>query len=600
MNNNSKKQWKLLIVALVLMLGGSLLGSWINKGAGTATVQDIKIFGTNGYIISAYLYTPKSASAQNPAPGILAFHGLNNQKNYMANTALELARRGFVVLSADMTGHGFSNGANGENVYGGIDALNYLRSLPIVDKDNIGLVGMSQGGFGPVTAAANAMPDAYNSIFFMESECTPPGAPILELCMGLKNIAFNIGQFTELGGMVMVGKGSDVPTSPVIQPVFGTEEPIKAGQVYGTIEDGSARILYQPWEEHAGSTDSPAAIGNTIEWMQMTLTGETELPPSNQIWGWKLFGTAAALFGAMLFMFPMGALLLQTSYFKPLMETTPEYKGLKGIGWWIGALVTTAIGPLLYVWVWQNMFFNPWVPPNTLWPQHFTNIYMVWAMIVGVIAVALIFINHYIFTKKQGATAVNYGLVSEGQGVDWSKIGKSLVLAVVTLLPLYLLLVFINAVWMVDFRAWVVSLMPMSPIRFMAFLGYLIPFAIYFVPQGILFAGFLRVKEGKASIGTEMIVNAVMLTLGVVVWLLIMYVPLMAGGTAILGSGPLGPTAAGLGGIYYIPMLILWPLISFLYTYFFRKTGRVYTGIFLVTLFMVWQMAAFGTFAVVP
>ena len=246
------------------------------------------------------------------------------------------------------------------------------------------------------------------------------------------------------------------------------------------------------------------------------------------------------------------------------------------------------------------MFFNPWVPPNTLWPQHFTNIYMVWAMIVGVIAVALIFINHYIFTKKQGATAVNYGLVSEGQGVDWSKIGKSLVLAVVTLLPLYLLLVFINAVWMVDFRAWVVSLMPMSPIRFMAFLGYLIPFAIYFVPQGILFAGFLRVKEGKASIGTEMIVNAVMLTLGVVVWLLIMYVPLMAGGTAILGSGPLGPTAAGLGGIYYIPMLILWPLISFLYTYFFRKTGRVYTGIFLVTLFMVWQMAAFGTFAVVP
>jgi hypothetical protein len=97
-----------------------------------------------------------------------------------------------------------------------------------------------------------------------------------------------------------------------------------------------------------------------------------------------------------------------------------------------------------------------------------------------------------------------------------------------------------------------------------------------------------------------MIVNAVMLTLGVVVWLLIMYVPLMAGGTAVLGSGPFGPTAAGLGGIYYIPMLVLWPLVAFLYTYFFRKTGRVYTGIFLVTLFMVWYLAAFGVFAVAP
>ena len=600
MKDQHKKNQNLLIVAFVLMLGGSLLASWINTGAGTATVQNIKIVGTNGYIIRAYLYTPKSASAQNPAPGILAFHGLNNQKNYMANTALELARRGFVALSADMTGHGFSNGANGEDAFGGIDALNYLRSLPTVDKNNIGLVGMSQGGFGPVTAAANALPNGYKSIFYMESECTPPGSPDITPCKGLKNVAFNIGQFTELAGMVMVGKGGDASTSPVVQPVFGIKEPIKVGQVYGSIDDGTARILYQPWEEHAGSTDSPAAIGNAIEWMQMTLVGEKELPPSDQIWGWKLLGTTAALFGAMLFMFPMGALLLQTSYFKTLVETTPEYKGLKGVGWWIGALITTAIGPLLYVWVWQHMFFTPWVPPNTLWPQSFTNIYMVWAMIVGMVAVILILVNHFLFTRKQGATAVNYGLTSERQGIDWSKVGKSFLLAVVILVPLYLLLALIDAILKVDFRAWVVALMPMSPVRFIAFLGYLIPFAIYFIPQGILFAGFLRVKEGKANIGAEMIANALMLTLGVAVWLLILYVPLMAGGTAVLGSGPTGPTAAGLGGIYYIPMLVLWPLVAFLYTYFFRKTGRVYTGIFLVTLFMVWYMAAFGVFAIAP
>lgn len=597
MNSNSKRNWILLLVALVLMIGGSLLASYINSGAGTATVKEIKIVGTNGYIISAYLYTPIGVSAQKPAPAILTFHGLNNQKNYMANTALEFARRGFVVLNADMTGHGYSNGANAENAYGGPDALKYLRSLAVVDKNNIGLVGMSQGGFGPVTAAAQAIPDGYNSIFYMESECNPPGSPNLAPCKGLKNVAYNIGTATELGIMVLVKKGSDVPKSQVVQAVFGTSETVQVGKLYGSIEDGTARILYQPHETHPQSTDWPVAIGNAIEWMQMTLKGGKNLPPSDQIWGWKFLGTAAALFGSFLFLFAMGALLLQTSFFKSLVEAVPEYKGFTGVRWWIAALITTAVGPLLYLWVWQTIGLSGGpVPPNALWPQNFTNVYMVWSVIVGVIATILILVNHYAFTKQQGATAVNYGLTWEGKGLDWDKIAKSLLLAICILLPLYLLLLFINSVWLVDFRAWVVALMPMSPVRFQAFLGYLIPFAIFFMPQGILFAAFLRVKGGKASVGLEMAVNAVVLTLGALIWVLIAYIPLFSGAEMVFGSG----AAAGLGAIYYIPLLVLWPLVACLYTYFFRKTGRVYTGVFLVTLFMVWLLAAFGVFAVVP
>jgi hypothetical protein len=442
------------------------------------------------------------------------------------------------------------------------------------------------------------MPDAYNSIFYMESECTPPGSPDITPCEGLKNVAFNIGTFTELPGMVLVDTGTNARVSPVIQPVFGIEEPIVPDQLYGSIEDGTARILYQPFEEHAGSTDSPPAIANVITWMQMTLDGGTDLPPSDQIWGWKLLGTAAALFGAMLFLFPAGALLLQTPFFSPLAQPIPEYKGLTGIRWWIGALITTALGPLLYLTVWQNMFFGGgWLAPNALWPQSFTNIYMVWSVIVGVIAILLILFNHIVITRKEGASAVNYGLAAEGQGVEWGKVWKSALLALCILLPIYLILVFVNATWLVDFRAWVVSLMPMDSGRFSAFLGYLIPFAVFFVPQGILFAGFLRVREGKASLGFEMLVNAVMLTLGAAVWLLILYLPLVAGGPQIIAGGPLGGTAAGLGGIYYLPLLVLWPLVACIYTFFFRKTGRVYTGVFLATLFIVWMLAAFGVFA---
>src|SRR5450759_339348 len=155
-------------IAVLLMLLGSVLATWVNTGAGAASVPEVTIFGSNGYQISAYLYAPKTAGPTTPAPAVLMFHGLNNQKDYMDNTALEMARRGFVVLSADMTGHGESNGANGENGCGGPDALKYLRGLAIVDKTKVGMVGMSQGGFCAVTAAALTVPDGYNSIFYME------------------------------------------------------------------------------------------------------------------------------------------------------------------------------------------------------------------------------------------------------------------------------------------------------------------------------------------------------------------------------------------------------------------------------------------------
>jgi uncharacterized protein len=86
------------------------------------------------------------------------------------------------------------------------------------------------------------------------------------------------------------------------------------------------------------------------------------------------------------------------------------------------------------------------------------------------------------------------------------------------------------------------------------------------------------------------------LTLGALIWVFLAYVPLFSGGQNFFGPG----AAGGLGAIYYIPLLVLWPLVACLYTYFFRKTGRVYTGVFLVTLFMVWLLAAFGDFAFVP
>ncbi len=588
---------RLLVISLLMMLLGSLFARWIHTDFGNTTVTEVTISAGDGHLMSAFLYMPEGVSAQSPAPAIAMWHGLNNSKEYMSNTALEMARRGYVVVSADMTGHGSSNGANQDIGCGGPATLTYLQGVAGVDTSRIGLIGMSQGGFCAATAAALSQPDGYSSIFYMESEPNPPGPPFVDAYMGLHNMAWNIGGFTELGLMIAVEKGDDAAMSPALLPLFGTDGPIVPDQVYGSISQGTARILYTPFEDHALSTDSVAAIGNAIEWMNTTL-GAGTMGRGSQIWPLKFLGTTVALFGGFLFLFAMGGLLLRTRKYSSLVKPVPEYRGLTGGLWWVGAVVTTALGPLLYLWVWNHMFSTSWIKVNSLWPQSFTNIYMVWAVIVGVVAWALIALNHYTVTKRQYATLEHYGITEPGGGIDWSAVGRSLGFVFVALAPLYLLLAFIKGFWHVDFRMWVVNLQPMNTARWYAFIGYLVPFAIYFVAQGILFNGFLRWKKGKAPQWQEMLVNSIMLTFGALVWILILYVPLLSGGTQPFGAD--SAIGAGLGGIYYLPILVFWPLISCLYTFFFRKTGRIWVGAFMVTVYMVWTLAASGDFALWP
>lgn len=52
------------------------------------------------------LYKPQSATAQTPAPAVLLLHGYQNDKDTCSAYAIELARRGAVVLALDEFGHG--------------------------------------------------------------------------------------------------------------------------------------------------------------------------------------------------------------------------------------------------------------------------------------------------------------------------------------------------------------------------------------------------------------------------------------------------------------------------------------------------------------
>ena len=64
-------RWTLAIVGLILIVAGSLLAHF-TQTAGGIRIEDVGFKGAKGNTMSALLYVPPNATAQIPAPGILA------------------------------------------------------------------------------------------------------------------------------------------------------------------------------------------------------------------------------------------------------------------------------------------------------------------------------------------------------------------------------------------------------------------------------------------------------------------------------------------------------------------------------------------------
>lgn len=573
----------LLILALLLVFIGGAAASYVQTNGGTVDIRDVRFMGTNGTQMSALLYIPEGVSAENPAPGILAVHGYINSRETQDGFAIEFARRGYVVLALDQTGHGFSDPPAFGNGFGGPDGLRYLRSLDIVDPDNIGLEGHSMGGWASL-AAASVYPDDYKAIVLEGSSTGAPfaaeGTPEWP-----RNLAVVFSEWDEFSGLMW---GVETPPQMVetdkLQTLFGADETVEVGRLYGSVEDGTARQLYMPRGTHPNDHISTEAIGDAIEWMQLNLDGGRPLPPSDQIWYWKEIFTFVQFIGFVIFLFAAGGLLLLSGFFKTLRDPLPEGRGATGLGRLIAIVLTVAIPALTFFWL-QNQGTS-WLPPSAFWPQEITTGIMVWAVGNGLITLALFLLWHFMSNRGAGGTSDHYGVTWAGR-LDWGKIFKSLLFAAWLVFLGYLLVAISDWLFKTDFRLWVLALKPMTRLHFQMFLAYLIPFTFFFLVASAVINGQLRWTRADGrpfSLGWSMLLNGIILSLGIVILLLIQYIPLMSGNPL-----PLGESLLTIVAIQFVPLLLI---VGFILTYFFRKTGHIYAGAFICALFITWYIVA--------
>lgn len=564
------RRWTLAIIGLALILAGGLL-AWATQTSGGIQVRDVRFPGAKGNIMSALLYVPPNATAQHPAPGILAVHGYINSRETQDGFAIEFARRGYVVLALDQTGHGYSDPPAFANGFGGPDGLAYLRSLDVVDKDNIGLEGHSMGGW-TVLAAAAAMPNDYKSMVLEGSSTGKPFAAEGTTSWP-RNAALIFAKYEEFPVLMWgVENAADVTQSPKLWELFGTKAAVEPGKEYGDKAQGTARVLYTPAITHPAEHISREAIGYSLDWFARTLKGGTARPADDQIWFRKELGTLIALIGFVVLLLGVFDGLLEAPFFSHLRlpvvadGSTPT-EATKG-GRWLGALLLSAFIPALTYYP-AFALGGTFVTPSRVLPQGITNQILVWVIINGLIALALM----RFAPKRASRTGI---------------IGPSILIALVTVAIGYLALWLCGLLFTIDFRFWIVALKLMSAKQFLIFLIYLLPITAFFVVAlHVLHRNFSTLG---ASRGALYVTNILALTLGFIVLVGAQYLTLWLSGHLFNpipdpGFVPLSTIVA----IQFVPLLAIVAVIA---TFTWRRTGTSLPGALICGLFVTWYVVA--------
>ncbi|MBQ7599049.1 MAG: hypothetical protein IJU57_00045 [Clostridia bacterium] len=94
-----------LFLMLAIAFGSLAAANVLQHGSGSIEIRDGSV-EAEGRVIPYKLYVPRTATKDSPAPGVLLLHGYQNDHETNAAFAIELARRGAVVMSIDEYGHG--------------------------------------------------------------------------------------------------------------------------------------------------------------------------------------------------------------------------------------------------------------------------------------------------------------------------------------------------------------------------------------------------------------------------------------------------------------------------------------------------------------
>jgi len=344
MNTTAKRSLALLIALILVIFACMGIADSIQRNGGKVDVSLGTIETPLGNV-TYKLYVPQTATEENKAPGVLLLHGYQNDRETCAAYAIELARRGAVVLSLDEYGHGaseagllnrgyvnhrvktifgedskedgtfvsvggakryrlmmnFSNLSFFDERYtvddagntltdsscGGVAGYWKLSTLPMVDVSRMGVSGHSMGTWSSWSVAA----------FFSNSE-TAPKATVLqcgelfrESAYPSENVHFNNvlllqAKYDEFSYFRDYRNFVDdeLLHSDVRAEFLGVDNADCAWDTtFGSFDDGSARRMELLETNHRLTTHDKNGLAAALTWFDNALDLPNDLDPLDQV-----------------------------------------------------------------------------------------------------------------------------------------------------------------------------------------------------------------------------------------------------------------------------------------------------------------------------
>ncbi len=489
MNKVKKKAKVFLCVSIAMMLISMIAVSLIQTNGGHVNVKHMYWETEAGIGVSATLYVPDTASADNPAPAVVTSHGYLNNKEMQDANSVELSRRGYVVLAVDQPGSGQSDIADyaGENgsgfnfiaVYQGVLELS---RLPYVDIERIGVTGHSMGGMSgnlavmeddasgePIISAVllNCIDAMYtDSPNTMGGLATLAGLDGNYANMyGSRDVGIIASRYDEFFQQTLTAEGTILQAPDYMEEsyyaqsflYFGKDpselERREAETIYTEVIEGkeAMRVIYNPNQIHPWSHFSKRSTTATIEFFNESLGVSTELADTSQIWQVKEAFNFIGMLGFVAFIIAFATTLLYTPAFEELRASevvTARKSNRKTIIWFI---CSSAISTLIAVVTYHAVV--EWGKDLSFTEQPMIFGIALWAALCGIVSIILMGVSYKVWGRDNGIDLAEIGV-----RMPLKKSGKTILLALIVVIVSYSWVFLADYFCLSDFRIWNVGI----------------------------------------------------------------------------------------------------------------------------------------------